>query len=67
MTISDGDALMTLLLAIAPSTRRIGKSIPLGGIEGTRSASNEFVNQINVPVPSVHAWVSAAHPNVPSP
>jgi hypothetical protein len=67
MTISEGDALITLLLATAPSTKRMGKSIPLGGIEETLVASCEAVKKINVPFPSVHALVSAAHPNVPPP
>lgn len=60
MTISEGDALITLLLEIAPSTRRIGKSLPFGGYVEVASP----ISQIEVPVSSVQKLVCAVQPMV---
>jgi hypothetical protein len=61
MTISEGDALITVLMTSAPSTRRIGKSVPFGGYEEVVSP----ISQIEAPVPSVQKFVWATQRKMP--
>jgi hypothetical protein len=57
MMISDCDALITVLLTTASSTKSIGKLSPFGGYE-----SGEFpISQIDVPISSSQQSVYAAH------
>jgi hypothetical protein len=48
MTISEGDALITVLMTTASSAKSIGKAMPFGGYEEVVSPTS----QIEMPIPS---------------
>ena len=53
MTISEGELLIIVPMTTAPSTRRIGRSVPFGGYKAAESPTS----QIEVSVPSVQKLV----------